>query len=82
MQETWSLAEQENKESLTSVPARHIPRAIFLGPTGPPPSSYETRNCYPVQSSVFLMSVASKLNSLVSSKIYYIEHIHWFLKEK
>lgn len=67
MQETWSLAEQENKEPQVTVPARHIPRAIYLGPTGPPPSYYETRNCYPVQSSVFLMSVASKLNSLISN---------------
>ncbi|XP_026287181.1 histone deacetylase 6 isoform X1 [Frankliniella occidentalis] len=67
LQDTWSLSEQENKDPLVSLPARHIPRAIFLGPTGPPPSSFETRNCYPVQSSVFLMSVASKLNSLISS---------------
>lgn len=67
MQDTWSLAEQENKEPEISLQVRHIPRAIFLGPNGPPPSFYETRNCYPVQSSVFLMSVASKLNSLISS---------------
>ncbi|XP_034252879.1 histone deacetylase 6 isoform X1 [Thrips palmi] len=75
MQDTWSLAEQENKEPETSLQARHIPRAIFFGPNGPPPTSFETRNCYPVQSSVFLMSVASKLNSLISStKLYQPPH--------
>lgn len=67
MQETWSLAEQENKEPQMSVLERHSPRAIFCGPTDPPPTSFETRNCYPVQSSIFLMTVASKLNSLISS---------------
>lgn len=68
VQETWPLTGQENEDLGLSPSACHIPRTIFLGPTSPPPTSYETRNCYPVQSSVFLMSVASRLNNLVSSR--------------
>ncbi|XP_008555902.1 histone deacetylase 6 isoform X1 [Microplitis demolitor] len=58
-QDIYSIHSEDIKEECE----RHLPAVVFKG-TETKPAVYETRNCYPVQSEIFLNDIRNQLISL------------------
>jgi len=56
------------KDERASEMKIYFPEVVWKGPNEPPATSFETRNCYPIQSEEFKNSVDRKLDSIISGK--------------